>query len=692
MPTPHPETETKDEFMSKCVPMVMEDGSADSQDEAVAMCASMWNEAMEMMPKNKKSKQMRAYSTLTIRATDEEKRIIEGIASTPAIDSYNTILEPEGAQFKLPLPVLYQHNSRQPIGHVIEAKSSKSGIHVRIQIAKTGIAGFIDEAWALIKNGLVRGLSVGFEPIEETFDKTFNGFRYPKWRWLELSTVTIPANQDATMSAVRSADEAILAALGTRNRTSSITVNLPGVSGHSLKGKAMIKDHIAALETKRAANDVKLDAILEKCAKESRSRDPQEEEEFDNLTAEQRSLDKDISAFKDREKSLAARAAVIAPASNGQEPQKHGQDLRQGGSIEVRSAAPKGIGMARYAKAIALSRLTFESPESIARRQWPDSPEVATYIRSIVEAGDTTTSGWASQLVPSALQLPNEFLELLRPATILGRIQGKRSVPFNTAVPIETAGGTFQWVGESVAKPVTSLTFSSATLRWAKAAGIVVITEELARNSSPSAEMIIRDSMIKSLTRFFDTAFVSATAEVSNVSPAGILNGIAAITASGTTAAAFRTDFNNMLNNFTANSQPLGGIVILMSATTAVALSLMVTDLGVPLFPTIGRDGGSILGFPVVVSENVSNRIIGVQASDILHADDGAIRVDVSREATIEMETTPAVGEQSPPTTQSVLKSMFQNNLIALRAEQYNTWKVARSSAVEFIQTVAYVP
>ena len=634
----------------------------------------------------------RAYSVIDFRAVDEEKRIIEGIASTPEVDSYRSVLEPQGAEFKLPLPVLYQHNSRQPIGKVIDAKVSKDGIKVRLQLASSGVAGFIDEAWALIKAGLVRGLSVGFDPIEETFDKTFNGVRYLKWRWLELSTVTIAANTEANMTSVRTADEAFLAASGIKERPSAVrlTVN-PAASGFT-KGKAMIKEHIADLEAKRDANDKKLDEILALVAKEQRSRDDAEEEQYTTLTRENDRLDKDIKDFQEREKSLAARAVAVTPAANGKEPEKHGQEQRTG-RIEVRRVdQPKGIGLARYAKAIALSRLTFESPETICRRMWPDSPEVAQYTRAIVEAGDTTTSGWASQLVPAAQQLPNEFLELLRPSTILGRIPGLRRVPFNVAVPIETTGGTFGWVGEAAAKPVTALAFTSVTLRWAKAAGIIVITEELARNSSPSAEMIIRDSMIKSLTRFFDTQFVGSAAEVSNVSPAGILNGIASTAAGAATAAGFRTAFNDMLNNFTANSVPLSSIVILMSATQAVALSLMVTDLGVPLFPSITREGGSILGFPVVVSENVGTNIIAINADNILLAEDGAIRVDVSREATIEMETTPAVGEQSPPTTQSVLKSMFQNNMIALRAEQYITWKVARASAVEFITSAAYVP
>lgn len=295
-------------------------------------------------------------------------------------------------------------------------------------------------------------------------------------------------------------------------------------------------------------------------------------------------------------------------------------------------------------------------------------------------------------MVPAAQQMNDQFLELLRPATIIGRIPGLRNVPFNISVPIETASGTVAWVGEGAAKPVTKLTLSSVTLRWAKAAAIVVITKELAKFSRPDAELVVRDSMVKTLVRFFDAQFVGSAAEVSNVSPAGILNGKSATAVTGATAAAFRTNMNTMLSTMTAASVPLDNIVLLMSATQAVALSLAVTDLGVPLFPNIDRSGGTLLGFPVIVSEAVGTKIIALNAADVLLAADPAVSVDVSDTASVEMDDAPAVGEQSPVSTISTLKSFWQNNLIGIRVEQFITWKLARAASVEFLSPVAYVP
>lgn len=640
----------------------------------------------------------RAYALLEVRSADDDKRIIEGIANTADIDSYNTILEPEGAQFRLPVPVLYQHNSREPIGHVVDATVTKNAIRVKIKVAAPGIAEYIDKAWALIKNGLVRGLSVGFDPIEEVFDKSFGGFRYPKWKLLELSTVTIAANEAASMSSVRSADEAVLALLGNRERQSVVRLNhnSPGVPGHSEKGKAMtIKEHIAALETKRTGNDEKMNAIMEKAATEGRTRDAAEQEEFDGLMAEQRSLDSDIKAFQEREKSLAARAVPVAVAAApvaGADAEQQGREQRTG-RIQVNDPKrEKGIGLARVAMATVCSKWNPYQAMQIARQKWPDMPEVESYIRTVVEAGDTVTSGWASQLLPAASSLGSEFLDLLRDQVLIGRIPGLKKVPFNVSVPLQSGGGTYGYVGEGAAKPVTSATFGNATLRFEKAAGIMVITEELARFSDPSAELLVRNEMIEGLTRFFDGIFVSTTAAVTNVQPAGILNGISGTAAGATTAVRFRYDMNVIIQAMITNKRDPAKLVILMSSGTAMSLASMINSLANPEFPTINAKGGSYLGIPIVVSQALGTNIILIDPGDILIAEDPNVRIDVSREATIEMDTAPAVGESSPITTVSTIKSFFQNNLVGIRAEQYRTWKVARSTAVQYISGAAYAP
>ena len=46
MPTPEP-GEEKDKFMARCIPMVMEDGTAADNDQAVAICMSKFEKGPE---------------------------------------------------------------------------------------------------------------------------------------------------------------------------------------------------------------------------------------------------------------------------------------------------------------------------------------------------------------------------------------------------------------------------------------------------------------------------------------------------------------------------------------------------------------------------------------------------------------------------------------------------------------------
>ena len=162
----------------------------------------------------------RAYSLLEIKSFDDEARELQGTATTPTPDSYGDIVEPKGAEFKLPIPFLWQHNSSQPIGHVTKAKVTGKGIDVTVKLVKTSEPGTLrdrlDEAWQSVKLGLVRGLSIGFSPKEHSFIEGTGGIHWITWTWLELSAVTIPANADATIQTVKSLDTALRAASGQR--------------------------------------------------------------------------------------------------------------------------------------------------------------------------------------------------------------------------------------------------------------------------------------------------------------------------------------------------------------------------------------------------------------------------------------------------------------------------------------------
>lgn len=173
----------------------------------------------------------RAYSLLEIRSADDDERVIEGIASTPSADRYGDVVDPMGANFVVPMPLLWQHDARQPVGEVTFAKPTKAGIPFKARLARIDEPGTLkdrlDEAWQSVKSRLVRAVSIGFRSLEHSYIEG-GGIKFAKWEWLELSLVTIPANAEATITSIKSIARKSLAASG---RGASVRLLVPGVSG-----------------------------------------------------------------------------------------------------------------------------------------------------------------------------------------------------------------------------------------------------------------------------------------------------------------------------------------------------------------------------------------------------------------------------------------------------------------------------
>lgn len=187
----------------------------------------------------------RAYSTLVIKALSNEggKRTFKGIASTPSTDRTGDIVEPKGAVFKLPIPFLWQHDSGDPIGWITAARATEKGIEVEGEVAQIEEDGPLKErlttAWQMLKAKLVRGLSVGLKPLEAARIEGTYGMRYTKWLWFELSAVTVPANADASITTIKSLDNALLAATG-HKQDRVVRLLPPGVSGQPEARKGVV--------------------------------------------------------------------------------------------------------------------------------------------------------------------------------------------------------------------------------------------------------------------------------------------------------------------------------------------------------------------------------------------------------------------------------------------------------------------
>lgn len=644
----------------------------------------------------------RAYSFLSVKSFEDDGEgdyVFKGVATTPAPDRHGDIVEPLGVTFKNPLALLWQHRQSEPVGTVVFDKPTSKGVNFTATMPRIAEAGNlknrIDEAWQSVKSGIVRAVSIGFRATEYSRIDD-GGLRFIKSEVFELSLVTIPANEEATISVVKSIDAKHLAVSGAKEIPAPAAAKTkPKTETKMKETKLDILAQIKALNTQIEAKEAKMAEILTKSVEDGTTADAAGQEEFDTASAEIEAIKGQIKRF---ETLLAIQSKTARPVA-GVGSVATGTAARSEVIVKNTTPLQKGIAFAQFAIALGAARGNLMQAKEIAANRFADNAELNVAIKAAVAAGTTTDPTWAAPLVDSYQRFAGDFVEFLRPQTILGKfgtgsIPSLRQVPFNISIPSQVTGGDGYWTGQGKAKPLTKFEFGDVKLGFNKVANIAVLTEELLRLSNPSAEVLVRDALADALKARLDIDFVDpAKAEVANVSPASITNGLTAIPSSGNDAAAVRADIAAMFLVFiTANNTPTNGVFI-MSAVRALSLSQMRNPLGQKEFPEITMLGGTLEGLPVIVSQYIANDLVVLaNASDILLADDGMVSIDASREATLEMLDAALLQNSGTGTgaAAGTMVNMFQTNSVALRAERWITWKRRRTGSVALLNSVEW--
>lgn len=600
----------------------------------------------------------RAYALLEIKSIDAERRRFSGIASTPELDRQGDQVDPAGLTWRNPIPLLLHHNQSKPVGTATLSRLPDGRIAFDAEIPTIDEPGTlkdrVDEAWQSVKAGLMRGASIGHQIAADGIRFLKAGARrVTRSEICELSLVTIPANVNATILQVKS-----LATPARMERVMKLTTG----------------EHIQNLENKRAALAARMNEIMQGAAAEDRTLNEEETTEHDDLTVQIKSLDLDLGRWREHERLNISQAAPVAPT-----PAPINRPAAR--VISVKANVPLGSQFVRLACAQLVCKGNMSEAAEYAKR-WDDStPEVALALKAAVAPGTTTDPAWAGPLVQQ--NISGDFIALLRAATILGKIPNLRKTPFNTKVPAQTAGGTYQWVGEGKPKPVTALAFSTVSLGFSKAAGIIALTDELVRLSNPAAEDLCRNDMIEGIARFLDSQFIDpAVALLAGVHPASITNG--APTAAATTNPL--ADIMGLINHFVTNNIDVDGLTFIMSPSNALSLSFRANLDGSAQFPGLGMNGGNYRGINFVTSNTAGGNVIALQPKLILYADDGQVSIDASREASLQMDSAP----MSPADATTVYFSLWQNNMIGLRAERWINWLRANANAVKYLTATAW--
>jgi HK97 family phage prohead protease len=121
-----------------------------------------------------------------------------------ASGAFSESLKEWGSKGRMPA-MLWQHNSRQPIGAYTLMKEDSTGLYVEGKLAlKTQLGA---EAYELMKMDAISGLSIGFMTREDTYDQKLGIRTIKKGDLYECSLVTFPMNDGSRVAAVKTIEE-----------------------------------------------------------------------------------------------------------------------------------------------------------------------------------------------------------------------------------------------------------------------------------------------------------------------------------------------------------------------------------------------------------------------------------------------------------------------------------------------------
>lgn len=293
------------------------------------------------------------------------------------------------------------------------------------------------------------------------------------------------------------------------------------------------------------------------------------------------------------------------------------------------------------------------------------APERAVRIleRAAVGAGGLSDGSFGETLADWRIA-SGAFFAALRTRSVFARLydQGLRRVPSRAHVGVVAMNATAWTAGEGAARPISRMTLNVPPLLPETATAIVVVTNEVARNSDPAALTLVNNALRDAVAEAVDEAFLAAIIDSST--PVEV--------SAGTDRASMLEDLRALLGE--VNPTGAGSLVWVMAADVATGASLL--DEAGSMSPL----GGELLNLPALVGTTVPpGTLYLINASEIAAALEG-IELDISKEAALEM-LDEATGSSTEP-TEAALVSLWQSGATGLKADLTFAVKRLRATAV----------
>jgi hypothetical protein len=275
-------------------------------------------------------------------------------------------------------------------------------------------------------------------------------------------------------------------------------------------------------------------------------------------------------------------------------------------------------------------------------------------------AGSPST--WGSEL--SAYVIAEEaFAASLRHVGAVDRmLPDTVAVPLRSRISVNANAFVASETGEGEAKTVFELDVAGDVMSPKKVAGILVLTAELVRAGGPVVENLLDRELRNAITSGTD---------------AMVLPDLVALTTPISSSGSLMEDLATALAQITIGADSK---LYFIARPEDVGQLAVTPGIVGPAFPQLGVNGGSVSGITVVVSTGLTDgTALLLDASQLLSAVE-PVRLDSSAHAMVALDS-------GAPAT---MTSLWQKDMLGLRAERLLAVHALRSTAVQSFSNVSY--
>jgi HK97 family phage major capsid protein len=409
--------------------------------------------------------------------------------------------------------VLMDHNRTDQIG-VVEMAQIDSDRRGRAML-RFGKSKRADEVFQDVVDGIRKHISVGYNIHKYERSKGENGapdtIRITEWEPTEISIVAVPA--DASVGIGRS-DQTELDA----------------------KDNIMPKANMTPTEEQRTEPTAPVKVPVQINNDEVRMQERQRISELERASSgtswdlselKREAIDKGWSVEQFRSKSFEFISSQPAPTAGHTGEEMLRKENREYSLVRAINAQMSGDW--------ANAGFEREMSQELSRQGGSVVGGGLIVPMSVFSSQRADTTG-AGGLIGTQ-HMSNQFIDVLRANTLLGKL-GARFLPGlngNLSMPKKTASATFGWMAEAADAAESDVTVGNVVMSGKHVGGVVPMTFELMRQSSPAIEQIVREDMLMGMALSIDYAGFNGSG--ADNQPLGILNtaGVQTLTLADTT-------------------------------------------------------------------------------------------------------------------------------------------------------------